>query len=499
MSTQSNLATPKSEQQPGMSTNLQMNLSRLTEELGHTDDLNIRMIEMDDPVLLSAAIVYFTGMTEIQHVNNIILRALDYKSMLPGKPDVLSFLEEIVTTTCSSSIQDQWDPMMSALLMGSAILFIDDCHKAIICSIQSLEGRPVSEPTTQAVIRGPKDSFVEVMETNISLVRRRITHTGLRVHNLHVGKISGTKIALIYMDRVAKPEHVADIQSKLASIAIDSVLDSGYIEEFFQKNKYSLFPTVFNTERPDTVTAGILEGKIAVFVDGSPFALLLPTTFSQFMISPEDYYQRFQFGSFTRVLRYIAFLISIFSSSLYIAFTTFHKEMIPTPLLISLAAQREGIPFPAFFEALVMEIIFEFLREAGVRMPRVMGQAVSIVGALVLGEAAVAAGLVSSAMVIIVSITAICNFTTPSNTLSVSTRLIRFIFMIIAATFGLYGIVLGFIIMIAHLVSLESLGMPYMSPFAPANLQKLKDAIIRFPLSMFQRNQQVKNGPGERN
>lgn len=498
MNNQTNSATPHSRQQAGMSTDLQINIARLKEDLGQTDDLNVRMIEIDDPVLMSAGLVYFSGMSDVQQINDIILRTLDYKSEMLGKPDVLSYLEEIALTTCSVNITDFWDEMLKALLMGSAVIFVDDCSQVIVCSIKAMEGRPVSEPTTQAVIRGPKDAFIEALETNISLVRRRIMHAGLRVHIMRVGKVTGTRVALMYMVDVAKPENVAHLKGRLTSIDIDTVLDSGYIEEYFQNNKYSLFPTVFNTERPDVVTACVLEGKIAIFVDGSPFALLLPTTFSQFMNSPEDYYQRFQFGSFTRVLRYIAFFISIFSSSLYIAFTTFHKEMIPTTLLISLAAQREGIPFPAFFEALVMEVIFEFLREAGVRMPRVMGQAVSIVGALVLGEAAVSAGLVSSAMVIIVSITAICNFTTPSNTLSVSTRLIRFIFMLMAATFGLYGIALSFIVLIAHLVSLESLGTAYMFPFAPASLQKLKDAVIRFPMNMLQRKQQDETGHGER-
>ncbi|MFC4306039.1 spore germination protein, partial [Cohnella boryungensis] len=239
------------------------------------------------------------------------------------------------------------------------------------------------------------------------------------------------------------------------------------------------FPTIYNSERPDTVAAGLLEGKVAILVDGTPFVLLVPGLFIQFFQSAEDYYQRSDSSSLLRILRYVSFLIAMLAPSAYIAITTFHQEMLPTGLLINLAAQREGVPFPAFVEALLMEITFEILREAGVRMPKNVGQAVSIVGTLVIGQAAVDAGIVSAAMVIIVSITAISSFVIPAVNMSISVRMIRFLLMGLAASFGLFGILMGTLLLVLHLCSIESFGVPYMQSFSPFNWDDQKDGLVR--------------------
>jgi spore germination protein KA len=265
-------------------------------------------------------------------------------------------------------------------------------------------------------------------------------------------------------------------------------LESGYIEELIQDETYTPFPTVYNTERPDVIAAGLLEGRVAILIDGTPFVLLVPALFGQFNQAAEDYYQRADIGTLLRLLRYLSFFIALLGPSLYIAITTFHQEMIPTPLLISLAAQREGVPFPAFIEALVMELTFEILREAGVRLPRAVGQAVSIVGALVIGQAAVEAGIISAAMVIVVSVTAIASFVFPSYNMAISVRILRFGLMGLAASFGLFGITLGLIAIVLHLCSLRSFGIPYMSPFAPFILADQKDMLFKVPLwGMFSR------------
>jgi spore germination protein KA len=239
---------------------------------------------------------------------------------------------------------------------------------------------------------------------------------------------------------------------------------------------------MYVTERPDVIASQLLEGRVAIVVDGTPFVLTAPAVFIQFFQAPDDYYFRFDIASAVRLLRILAFITALIAPASYIAVTTFHQEMIPTNMAIAIAAQRENVPFPAFFEALVMEVTFEILREAGLRLPRAVGQAVSIVGALVIGQAAVQAGFVSPVMVIVVSLTAIANFSTPSFSMAISARLIRFFLMGMATVLGFYGIMIGLLIMFIHLCSLRSLGVPYMAPFAPFNVKNLQDTIIRFPL-----------------
>ena len=285
----------------------------------------------------------------------------------------------------------------------------------------------------------------------------------------------------MYLNGIVNDKLVEEARIRLGRIDIDAVFESGNIEELIQDETFTPFPTLYNTERPDVIAAGIMEGRIAILVDGTPFVLMAPALFTQFYQSAEDYYQRADFATLLRLLRYVCFFISLLAPSLYIAITTFHQELLPASLLISLAAQREGIPFPAFIEAVVMEITFEILREAGVRLPKTVGQAVSIVGALVIGQAAVEAGLVSPAMVIIVAITAISNFVIPSFNMGITIRILRFLLMLIAASFGLFGVTVGLIAIVLHLCSLRSFGIPYMSPMAPFILADQKDTIFRFP------------------
>ncbi len=337
-------------------------------------------------------------------------------------------------------------------------------------------------PTTQNVIRGPKEGFVEKTDVNISLVRRRLKTKDLRVENLTLGSVTNTKISLMYLDKIAKKEIIDEIRRRLNSIKIDSILDSGYIEELIKDDRYSFFPEFMNSEKPDSVVAGLLEGRVAIFVDGNAYVLTAPALFVDFLQVSEDYYHHFIVSTFIRMLRYISAFLTLFVPAGFIALVTFHQEMIPTPLLISIASQREGIPFPAFVEAIMMEGVFEILREAGIRMPRVIGPAISIVGALVLGQAAVEAGIVSAAMVIVVSITAISSFVIPNYSMAYAIRIIRFAYMLLAGMFGLYGIFMGIIALILHLCKLKSIGVPYMTPIAPKTRYGTKDTIIRYPL-----------------
>jgi len=368
------------------------------------------------------------------------------------------------------------------LTCGKTVFLVDGYNKFFSIDTYYVEGRSITEPTSQNVIRGPKECFVENISVNISLLRKRIKNKSLRVEDLSVGYVTKTKIVIMYIDKIAKQEIVNEVRRRLKSINIDSIFDSSYIEELIKDDRYSIFPEFLISEKPDSVSAALLEGRVAILVDGTAYVLTAPGLFMDFLISSEDYYYPYAVSSVIRIIRYIAFLLTLIVPSGYIALTTFHQEMIPTQLLISIAAQREGVPFPAFVEVFIMEITFEILREAGVRMPRVIGPTISIVGALVIGQAAVEAGIVSATIVIIVSLTALSSFALPNYTMSNCIRVIRFVLMILAATFGFYGVFMGLLVLVLHLCKLKSVGVPYMTPIAPTSKNGIRDAIIRAPI-----------------
>jgi spore germination protein len=391
------------------------------------------------------------------------------------------YLKEKIISIGSVSDTTQLDEVVTNVLKGNTVLLVDGVHKALIYDEKGGERRGVSEPESESAVRGPREGFTERLRVNTALVRQRLRSNRLKIINKDIGTETNTGIAVLYIDGIASPDLVQEIMSRLDKIKIDAVLESGYIEEFIEDNPWSLFPQIQNTERPDTVASNLLEGRVAIIVDGTPFVLILPTTFWQFLQASEDYYNRFHISIFLRLLRVIFVFIALQLPSLYVAVTTYHHEMLPTNLLFSIAASREAIPFPAFVEALIMELSFEALREAGIRLPKIVGQAVSILGALVIGQAAVEAGIVSAPMVIVVSLTGIASFTIPRFNMAISIRLLRFPLMILAAMFGLYGIVLGTLMILTHLTKLRSFGIPYFWPAAPMTFKALKDIFLRVP------------------
>lgn len=373
------------------------------------------------------------------------------------------------------------EEIINALLDGYVVISLSTFPIYISISMANNNFRQVAEPTSQTVIRGPKDSFVEGSTTNMSLIRRRIKNPGLCFEQFLLGSETRTKVIIGYINGIANHEIVAEVRKRISKIDVSAVFESANIEELITDKTLTLFPLALNTERPDTAAGNLIEGKIVIIVDGTPFVLLVPAVFPDFFISSEDYYQDIYIASFTRILRYIAFMIVIVTPATYVALLTFHQEMLPTNLLISIIAQRQQVPFPAFVEVFIMEITFEILREAGIRMPRAVGQTVSIVGALVIGQAAALAGLISNIMVIIVAITATANYVAPVSSLSAASRMMRFILVLAASFLGLYGVLLGLICMVAHLASLRSFGVPYLAPVAPFNIENLKDIFVRFP------------------
>jgi spore germination protein KA len=367
------------------------------------------------------------------------------------------------------------------MLNGSIVLAFKGVPRAISIPVPSSDSRSINEPSTQTVVRGPKDGFVENINVNVSLIRRRLKNPKLQFDEFTIGSNTNTTVLVCYMRDIADNGIVQEVHKRLGKINTSAIFESGNIEELIADKTATLFPLALNTERPDAVAANVLEGKVAILVDGSPFVLVVPAVLVDFFSVSEDYYQHFMMGTFIRFIRYISFMIALLTPSLYVGILTFHHELLPTTLLLSVIAQREGVPFPAVIEVLLMEITFEILREAGVRMPRAVGQTVSIVGALVIGQAAAEAGIISNIMVIIVAITAIANFVSPTYSFANASRLLRFLLIITAAFLGLYGVLVVLVLMVAHLSSLRSFGVPYLAPVAPFIMESQKDVFFRFP------------------
>lgn len=467
---------------------LKENIDRIKLILGNSSDILTREIIVGNINKVKIGVIYTDGLVNQQNIQEFILKTLMLDSInihIDKKPhnknEFFQIIKDSVITSSDLTEVVDFRKLLNKLLSGYAIVLIDGFSTGLAVDSKGWENRGVTEPSSETVVRGPKEAFNENIRINTSLIRRKIKDPNLWIESKRIGRRTETDIAIVYIKGVANDKVVKEVHERLDRIDIDGILESAYIEELIEDNVYTPFPTMLNSERPDVVAALLLEGRIAILVDGSPFVLVVPALFINFFQANEDYYTRFHVSSLLRTLRFLAFFLALLTPSLYIAVTSFHQEMIPTTLLISIAAQREGIPFPAFIEALIMEITFEILREAGVRLPRAVGSAVSIVGALVLGEAAVKASIVSPVMVIVVSITAISSFVFPSYNIAISIRMLRFLFMILGSTFGLYGISLGLIAMNLHLCSLRSFGIPYLSPLGPFIKRDQKDVVFRAP------------------
>jgi spore germination protein KA len=454
------------------------NLVRIKEELGNSTDFVYREFAVHH---LKGIVVYMDGLADQKIISEFFMESL-MENVKVDLADPFQWMVDKAVGIGNLQIIKNWKQVYDSLLSGNTIIFLDGFNKGISTETKGWEKRSITEPTTQLAIRGPKDSFTETLRTNTALIRRRIKSPNLWLETIKIGRVSQTDIGIMYIKGIANEKIVKEVKERLNRIDIDALQASGYVEQLIEDQTWTVFPTTFHSERPDVVTSQILEGRIAILVDGSPFVLTTPAVFIQFFQAPDDYYLRFDISTSIRLLRILAFFIALVAPALYIGATTFHQEMIPTTMVIALAAQREAVPFPAFVEALIMEVTFEILREAGLRLPRAVGQAVSIVGALVIGQAAVQAGFVSPVMVIVVSITAIANFSTPVFAMAIAARMIRFVLMLLASFLGFYGIMLGFMFMSIHLCSLRSFGIPYMMPLAPFSLMNQQDVFIRFPI-----------------
>jgi spore germination protein KA len=366
------------------------------------------------------------------------------------------------------------------LLEGCSILFFERQEKAFIIDKSKWQMRQIEEPPSESVIKGPKEGFIENIQINRSLVRRKIKSINLIFERFIIGKETNTEINIGYIKGTVNEDVLIEVRERLNKININAILDAGNIEELIEDSNISPIETIGSTEKPDVVSAKILEGRVAIFCDGSPHVLTVPHVFIETIHSAEDYYIRPYIATFLRLVRLGALIISMTLPALYVALTTYHQDMIPTVLLRTMKGASEGIPLPAVAEAILMTVFFEFLKESGTRLPKAVGSAISIVGALVLGDAGVQAGIVSAPMVLITAFTAVCSFIV--NALTETITLYRLILLILAGIFGLYGLTVGGFMMIIHASSLRSFGVPYLSPIIPIQADGLKDFILRFPI-----------------
>jgi spore germination protein len=485
---QKNEANLESNEQPLLTSNLEENICTIKNLMSSPSDLVIRRLTVGNYKL---SLIYFDGLIDKVTVNEYIIKNIQSEiTNLKDQPlapsnHFLDFLKNEVFSISELKKESTMDKLLLGVLSGDTAVLVDGLDQGLVIGTKGWEGRSVEEPITEALVRGPRDGFTENIRTNMVHIRRRIRDPNLRFESFKVGRRSKKDLSISYIAGIAHPQIVEEVIRRVKSIDMDDVPETGYVEQWIEDNFLSPFPQVLNTERPDKVSAGLTQGKVAIFLDGTPFVLIVPLIFGETLQSPEDYYERWHIGSLIRSLRYFCAFVALFLPSLYVALVSFHPGMIPSKLAFSIISTREGVPFPSLFEALFMELTMEILREAGVRLPKPIGQTVGIVGGLVIGEAAVSAGIVSPIMVIIVAVTAISTFVIPTYSFAISIRMLRFAFLLVAGVFGFYGIILMYIMINIHLSNLKSFGVPYTVPFAPSFYKDWKDLVLRAPITFF--------------
>ena len=444
---------------------------------GNSPDVNTRIINIKGT---NVGIIFLESSSQASTISDFIIKGTLYSSSNNNLfQNIFDNLKNNLFNSQLFTIND-YKQFPYFLSSGFTIIVTDNSDEAIVMETRANLDRGVTESTSEPILRGSKDSFTESHSKNLGLIRKRIKDSNLWFDELKLGRKTQTRISIAYINGITDKQKLNKIKNRLNKIDIDGILDSGNLRDYLIENK-SIFPQIHSTERPDVVSQALLEGKIVIFVENCPFTLILPTVFIDYLHTSEDEYQKSSNITFTRVLRIIALIITVFTPAIYIAITTYDQNTIPDKLLISLAIQREGVPFPTSFEIILLTAIFEILRESDIRSPNSMSAAMSIVGALVLGQAAVDAGIVSPITVIVVAFTSICSLIFTDIDFMNGIRTWRFIFILAASLLGIIGILSFTIIWLIKLASLENLQTSFLSPFAPFNKKAQKNAIYRAP------------------
>lgn len=437
-------------------------------------DLQTRELLVDDQKI---HILWLSTLNKQEWIQQGIIDPLCNLHNLTLTPTLVASVVSGITVTMNSNT----DKINQGIADGQVLILLENGTEGVLVNTGQIPTAAIDKPQNESSIAGPQEAFVGSMDTDIGLIRKRLRSSDLKLEVLRLGTRAHISVALLYFDGITNRGFVETARQRLKGIHIDHLLSVSYVREIIRDHRYSPFPTLDVTERPDRVVGALVEGRIAIYLDGSPQAIMAPTTFISLLSTAEDYHQSYLITPVVRALRHISFWLAVLLPALYISLLSYNHDLIPTPLLINIANQHTGIPFPTIVEMFVMVFLFEILREAGIRLPKTVGQSVSIVGGLVIGEAAVTAGLVSPGAVIVVAATGVSSFTIPSLELTNTARILQPVFMLTASFFGLYGVVVTGTLLIMYMTSLESLGVAYLTPFAPVILEDLKGALIRRP------------------
>lgn len=452
-------------------------MKEIFNQFGNTQDLSSRSFE----TLMGqkGVLIYFNNITDPKEINEVIFPWIDEQ----GKEKQLNS-QRIQETFLIRDVQITEDIqiIVDNLLQGHVVLLLERDSAYCIFQAEKFPFRNPEQPTVETTVKGTKEGYVESLSVNIGLLRRYVQDKNFRVEHMEVGALTKTKVAIVYLEHIHLPEVLEEVKQRLKEIETDSILSSSELKQWLEDNEWSIFPLSRITERPDSTAQSINDGKIAILTQNSPFAILIPFTFFETIQNMDDYYEKWYVSSMIRLVRVFAFFISIFLPGLYIAFIHYNPGLIPSDLLVSIAQSRTQVPFPVIWELLLMELTIEIFREAGIRLPKPLGQTVGIVGGIVIGESAVQANLVSPITLIVVAITTMASFSSPQYSMAYSFRLLRFLLVAAAGFLGLYGFVLGTMVLTVHLASQKSFGIPYLTPFAPTSYRNWIDQFLLFPL-----------------
>jgi Bacillus/Clostridium GerA spore germination protein len=471
------------------------NAEELTERLGGSSDFAACHLTCLDR---SVSLFFLRSLADSDRLNRQVITPLQQRAgLLPTaqashltgdkeERDLLLLIQESIVSASDIHRVEDWQTAIEQILHGKALLLVDGETAGLAVGVKKENGRNIEQPETEISVIGPKESFVEALNTNIGLVRQRLRDPYLRVESVMVGRRTKQETAVLYLADVANPRIVEEVRRRLSCIETDSLIGQMQLQEYLEDDSFSLFPQLRPTERPDVVCSYLIEGNVAVMVEGASYALLLPITFFQLLDTVDDYYTSWQYATLIRFVRMIALFLSITTPGLYLSLVAYNPELIPTRLLISMDAARVKVAFPIFMEIFIMELIIEIIREAGVKLPKPVGQAVSIVGGIVIGQAAVDANLVSPVTLVIVALTAISSFTAPVYYLGITYRILRFFLLVCSSFLGTYGFILGLLLIHAHVARLVSFGVPYLAPLSPLRMRDWTDMLVRIPMKKLQ-------------
>ncbi|MPM09262.1 Spore germination protein B1 [bioreactor metagenome] len=482
-----------------LSDSFDKNIQTVSSLFEDVDILRIKYIENNHDKNQKYCIIFCDGMVNASIINESIIKPLMLSCVSVKSKDMLDTIVTQIIQIGKMEKTNKINDVVEAIAGGDTILFVDGTEQALILNAKGFQTRSITEPDNEKNLNGPREGFTESLMLNLSMIRRKVLTSDLKMKYYSLGQRTNTKACICYMKGIVNNEILAELYRRLDEIKIDGMLDTNYITELIKDAQLSPFRTTGYTERPDVVIGKLLEGRIAIFLDGTPDVLTIPYLFIENFQSSEDYYLSFFYSSFSRLLRIIGFFLTVTVPALYIAVVAFHQEMMPMNLFISIAAERQSVPFPAALEAFLMLIVFDILRETGIRMPTNTGQALSIVGALVIGQAAVEAKLVAAPMIIVVALTGITNLLIPK--MNAPVIYVRLMLLALASCFGFFGLILGISCVLIHVINLRSFGIPQVTLSGNLKYQKIKDIIIRAPWwQMIQRpgfagdNVRMKNG-----